>query len=393
MRLNSLRFAAASAAWSTRVPALLLALLLGGCHPAAPEAASASDDPVVEGNAVTLSAAAVTAGGIATQAAVPASAPSLVLPGRVVWNEDRTVRVSSPFSGRVVSIEVKPGDRVTAGQTLAWLSSADYGSAQADQRKAQAALALARKNAARSQDLFEHGVAAARDAEQAAADLAAAEAEAQRAEARLKLFGDHASGVDQRYRLASPIAGTVVEKALNPGQEVSADAGGAPLFVISDPTQLWVQLDEPEAGLAAIAPGQTIALSTPVYPGETFTAQLEQIGDYIDPQTRTLKLRGRIDNPDRRLKAEMFVSATLSLPAAATPGLRVPASAVFLHEDQQQLFVAEADRRFRLQRVKTAAGSEGTVTVVEGLKPNEAVVTAGNLFLLQLLQHAAKAGS
>ncbi|MFX8922143.1 biotin/lipoyl-binding protein, partial [Acinetobacter baumannii] len=92
------------------------------------------------------------------------------------WNEDRTVRVSSPFSGRVVAIEVKPGDRVNAGQTLAWLSSADYGSAQADARKAHAALELASKNAARSQDLFEHGVAAERDAEQAKADLAAAEA-------------------------------------------------------------------------------------------------------------------------------------------------------------------------------------------------------------------------
>lgn len=378
---------------SLLLPALLLGLLLGGCHRAPPEAAAAAEEPSVEGDTVTLSAAAATAGGLATALPVPAGPRSLVLPGRLVWNEDRTVRVSSPFSGRVVSIEVKPGDRVTAGQTLAWLSSADYGSAQADARKARAALELARKNAARSQDLYEHGVAAARDAEQAAADLTAAEAEAQRAEARLKLFGDRADGVDQRYRLTSPIAGTVVEKTLNPGQEVSADAGGAPLFVISDPAQLWVQLDEPEAGLAAIAPGQSIALVTPVYPGETFTAQLEQVGDFIDPQTRTLKLRGRVANADRRLKAEMFVSATLSLPAAANPRLSVPATAVFLHEDQQQLFVAGADHRYRLQRVKTAPGGDGSVTVIEGLKPDEAVVTAGNLFLLQLLQHAAKAGS
>ena len=381
---------------SSLLPALLLGLLLGpalgGCHRAAPET-PAADEPSVEGDTVTLSAAAASAGGIATALPAPAGARSLVLPGRLVWNEDRTVRVSSPFSGRVVAIEVKPGDRVTAGQTLAWLSSADYGSAQADARKARAALELARKNAARSQDLFEHGVAAARDAEQATADLAAAEAEDQRAAARLKLFGDRADGVDQRYRLTSPIAGTVVEKTLNPGQEVSSDAGGAPLFVISDPTQLWVQLDEPEAGLAAIAPGQTITLVTPVYPGETFTATLEQIGDYIDPQTRTLKLRGRVANADRRLKAEMFVSATLSLPAAANPGLSVPATAVFLHEDQQTLFVVDGERRYRLRHVKTAVGGEGSVTVVEGLKPDEAVVTAGNLFLLQLLQHATKAGS
>ena len=366
-------------------------LLLGACHHAAPEPA-AGDEPTIDGETVTLSAAAAKAGGIATAPATPAPAASLSLPGRLVWDEDHTVRVSSPFSGRVTAIEAQPGATVSAGQTLAWLSSADYGTAQAEAHKANAALALAAKAAARSRDLLEHGVIAEKDAEQATADLAAAQAEAQRAEARLKLFGDRAAGVDQRYRLASPIAGTVVEKTLNPGQEVSADAGGAPLFVITDPTQLWVQLDEPEAALAAITPGLTLDLESPVYPGEHFQAELAQVSDFVDPVTRTLKLRGRVANPQRRLKAEMYVTARLNLPQPANPPLSVPASAVFLSGERELVFVAGPDHHYTRRSVKIGPPRDGNVTVLEGLKPDEQVVIAGNLFLQQLMQNQQQDG-
>src|SRR5882672_1280779 len=83
--------------------------------------------------------------------------------GRLVWNEDRTVRVFAPFAGRVTAIAVRPGDRVKAGQSLAVLASPDLGVAQSEARKAEQDYALARKSLARILELHAAGVAPAKD--------------------------------------------------------------------------------------------------------------------------------------------------------------------------------------------------------------------------------------
>ena len=92
--------------------------------------------------------------------------------GRLVWNEDRTVRVFAPFGGRVSSIAVRPGDRVKAGQTLAVLAAPELGVVQAEARKAEQDSALAQKNLARVQELYNAGVAPAKDLQAAQADVA-----------------------------------------------------------------------------------------------------------------------------------------------------------------------------------------------------------------------------
>src|SRR5207302_112356 len=127
------------------------------------------------------------------------------------------------------------GAAVRAGQPLAEMASPDFGQAQADARKAQADLALATKSLERAHDLNSHGVLSTKDLQQAQADHAKARAEADRAHERLRVYGQSADA--GTFTLKSPISGTVVERNLNPGQELRSDTSGAPpLFVISDPT-------------------------------------------------------------------------------------------------------------------------------------------------------------
>lgn len=361
------------------IPAgLLLGLLtLAGCHHK--PLLEVDDGAKVAGDTVTLKSAS----GIHVVAATSTGERLLQLPGRLVWNEDATVRVFSPFAGRVTRILVQPGDHVATGATLAILSSADYGATQADDRKAQALLLLAAKARDRSRDLLDHGVVAAKDVEQTESDYANAEAEAQRTHARLKLFGDAGSQVNQLYELKSPIAGVVVDKALNPGQEVSADQSGAPLFVVTDPGTLWVQLDAHEGDLQALRVGESLSLRCAQYPDENFPGTLTQIADFVDPLTRAIRLRGRVANADHRLKGEMYVSA--ELPLASVSHAAVPAAAVLLVGAEQYVFVAKGDTQFERRAVKTEAENRGTVAIDDGLQPGENVVAGGALYLQQLL--------
>jgi cobalt-zinc-cadmium efflux system membrane fusion protein len=314
---------------------------------------------------------------------VKASGPlQLRLTGRLVWDENRTVRMYPPFAGRVVQILVKVGERVAKGQTLAKLASPDFGQAQADARRAQSDFALAEKNLNRLRELNAAGVSSRKDLAAAEADYARADAERARAMAKVNLYGAGDDSVDQTFSLASPIDGVIVERNINPGQELRTDlqlANTPAMFVITDPTRLWVQLDAAENQLAALRSGKKIALRTAAWPDEIFSATLDNISDFIDPATRTVKVRGTVENRERKLKGEMFVTAELE--EAATADLQVPERALLLAGGSYFVFVEEKPGRYSRQEVKVDAVRDGVASVSSGVKLGQKVVIEGNLFL------------
>ena len=303
---------------------------------------------------------------------------SLRLPGRLVWNEEKTVRVVPQLGGRVQSIAVDVGNAVKIGQPLAVLSSPEYGEALADANKAQADARVAQQALARSKQLREAGVIAEKDWEQTEAQAVAARAEGERASRRLAGLGGAGDG---NYVLRSPLAGVVVERNLNPGMEFRPDQAGAPLFVVTDPSSLWIQLDAGEADLAYLKPGEPLQIEVKQYPGEHFIGHIRYVADFVDPLTRSIKVRGEVPNAERRLKGEMFVQGRVELPPSDT--LRVPAAAVFLLGEKRYVFVEEGQGRYRRQQLEAGAQHEGWIDVLGGLKEGDKVVSEGNLHLLK----------
>ena len=318
--------------------------------------------------------------------AVKASGPlQLRLTGRLVWDENRTVRLFPPFAGRVLQILVKTGEHVSQGQALAKLASPDFGQAQADARRAQSDFALAEKNLNRQRELHAAGVSSRKDLATAEADYARADAELARAMGKVKLYGASTDSVDQNFSLASPINGVIVERNINPGQELRTDlqlANTPAMFVITDPGRLWVQLDAAESQLASLRPGKKVQLRSAAWPDQTFTATLENISDFIDSASRTVKVRGSVENRERKLKGEMFVTAELQ----ESPGadLQIPEKALLLAGDNYYVFVEEKPGRYSRQEVKVDAVRDGVASVASGVKLGQKVVVEGNLFLHRL---------
>ena len=310
----------------------------------------------------------------------------LRLSGRLVWNEDASVRVMPPVAGRVVSINAKPGDRVQAGTRLLSLSSPDFGQARADQGRAEADYRLAEKALARVRELHTAGVVALKDLEQAEADFSRASAERTRARARVKGMGG--DGTEQTFAITSPINGTVVERNVNPGQEIKPETLAAPLFVVTDPETLWVQVEAREDELAAARRGQDIGLELAAYPGQRLQARIEQVADFVDPATRTIKVRARVANPDRRLKAEMFVTAVL--PVAGSAALQVPVRAVVLQGSERYVLVELGARLFERRRVEAGREHDGLIDIKSGLSAGEQVLVEGNLQLAAFFKPVAR---
>ena len=362
---------------------MLVPLLIAGCgDTSTPEPVP---QPKTEGSTVIFPEGSPQLKALHAETVPLRPAPARSVNGRIVWNEDRTVRVFSPFAGRVEKIEVQPGDRVGLGQALALIASPDFGQAQADARSAEGAFQLAEKNLARVRELVASGVSPEKDLNTAEADFSRAQAELARNRARSRLYGS-GDAVNQRFMLKSPIAGTVVERNINPGQELRPDqnAQGAPaLFVITDPRALWAVLDVQEEDLAHIRIGDVVQVRTPAYPAESFDAKVTVVSDFFDPVSRTIKIRTSLDNAQRKLKGEMFIVARLS--GTAPPQILVPSRAVFFSDGRHFAFTDEGNGRFLRREVKVGDTDRDLVHVRDGLTEGQRVVVDGVLALQQIV--------
>lgn len=311
----------------------------------------------------------------------PSTAVAIDLPARLTWNESRTQRIFPAFAGRVTAIRADVGQVVKAGSVLAQMASPDFGQAQADAARASVDVQLTQKSLARQKELLAAGVIARKDFEQAEADAARAQTEVARAQARTKLYGGSA-GVNQQLGLTSGISGIVVERNLNPGQELRPDQSGVGVpapFVVSDPTSLWVQIDARERDVSSLKVGSQFELIVPTLPNEKFIGKVLTSSDAIDPTTRTIKVRGEVVNPDRRLKAEMLASARLERHLGG--GLVIPASAVVLRGTQHTVYVQQAPGVFEPREVRLSYQDSKQAVVARGLEAGDRVVSENVLLL------------
>ena len=344
--------------------------------------------PIVQGQQLRFPAGHPQLALLGTIEAKAAQSVTIELPARLVWNEERTQRIYPAFAGRVLTLNADIGQSVQAGQVLATLASPEFGAAQADTAKAMADAQVAERALARHQTLFEGDVISRKELDMTEAEALRAKAELARAQARTRMYGS-ANTVNQQLGLAATIRGVVVERNLSAGQEVRPDQGGPgnqALFVVSDPTLLWVQIDARESDTASLKPGTKIILTLPNFPDQTFEAKITAAGDFIDSNTRSIKVRAVIDNTQRLLKAEMLGTARIERKLAA--GVLVPASAVQLRGIEHWTYIQTEPGVFEPRRVKLGYEGPQEVLIIEGVQAGEWVVKENSLLLAREFRNA-----
>ena len=321
--------------------------------------------------------------------------------GKVGFNENRLTPVFPAYSGRVVEALATKGEAVRKGQPLLVVESPDYVAAQTDLANARADadraavnLSAAAVNVERSRRLFAQDAISKKDLQSNESAFALAQAELRRATAalavaqsRLLIFGKTPGDiarlnavVDRTLTIAAPIAGTVVDRRVGPGQILRTDTP-APLFQISSLSTLWVHGDVFESDLPNIRLGAPAEIRVESYPKKVFPARVSFIDPTVDPATRTVHVRSEVNNPNGLLKPDMF--ARMKIIAAARKSVPViPTSAVVARGENSFVLIEEAHGRFRKRKVEIGHEVDGSVMINSGLKVGERIVTKGAVLLI-----------
>jgi cobalt-zinc-cadmium efflux system membrane fusion protein len=340
------------------------------------------------GEEAAVSEAQIQAAGIAVEVAEKRAVPeSVLVGGRLTFDDQRVTHIFSPVTGRVTQVLAAPGQRVERGAPLAIVSSPDLASAVADVAKARADLVAAERERKRQRELHEAGAGALRDLQIAEDALARAQAEAARAQLKSRLFARGEGGAPGEYVVRSPLAGEVVARLVNPGAEVQGQyAGNSPaveLFTVGSLDRLWVLADVYELDLPRVQRGQRVTIEAQ---GKTLAGEVDWIASALDPVQRTAKVRCAIDNSLGLLRPEAYQPVRIAIDGP--PVLAVPRESVLRLGGETVLFVAkekkDAEGRllFARRRVLSREGEpSGLVPVFAGLEPGEKVVTRGAIFL------------
>ncbi|HZZ69026.1 MAG TPA: efflux RND transporter periplasmic adaptor subunit [Phenylobacterium sp.] len=308
--------------------------------------------------------------------------------GVVDFDNDQATSVIAPISGPVTKLLVEPGQKVRAGDTLALVDSPDYSAAISAYAKALATAKTDRQLAGADKDLAQHNGVSQREAAQAQTDAANAEADRDAAlQALVALNLDPAiiKQVQQGHPMArvtgkirSPIAGTVVEKLITPGQLLQA--GTTPAFTVANLSKVWVMAQVPATDLPTIAVGDPVEVQTGVG-AAALTGTVDNIAALVNPDTRAVQARVVVENPQGLLKKQMYVRVQIHSRQTST-GFLVPVSAI-LRDDENLpfVYVAQAGGGFARRHVTLGYRSGDQYDIPTGLQAGDRIVVDGGIFV------------
>lgn len=259
---------------------------------------------------ISMSESQLQQNGVVMATAGPAKIQSaLTFAGEIRFNQDRMIQVVPRLTGIVETVSANAGDKVQKGQVLAVISSQALADQRSDMLAAQKRLGLARTNFEREKKLWEEKISAEQDYLQARNAMQEAEIILQSAQQKLVSIGATASagGNLTRYEIRSPIAGTVTEKNIVPGQSLKDDT---PIFIVADLSTVWVEMTVPAKDINLIQSGQKAKVTATAFVAEA-NGNLSYIGSLVGEQSRTAIARVVLPNTKGLWRPGLQVSINL----------------------------------------------------------------------------------
>lgn len=345
---------------------------------AAPEAElPAADVPRLKGDRIQFSETFATRSGIKfAKVRVDTLVPIVTAVGTAEFNAEHVAAVGTRLRGLVSRVAKFEGDSVEAGAVLARVESAELGEAQANVSMLDAERRAAEVNAEREARLAERSLTTAREVEQAAVEAKKAALLLGAAQQKVAALGGGGAGKGLgMHEVRSPIAGTVVERNVAPGQFVE---GQLVAFKVANLDHLWIELDVFERNLGRISVGDRAELKPLSGAAGTLIGRVSRVASTIDQETHSAKVRIDVENRDRKLRVGQAVQATIHTSGGEQSARPIaPTDAITFVDGKPTVFVAAGANAVRIVTVKLGVNDDNETEVLSGLNEGDQIVTEG----------------
>ncbi|QQL51136.1 efflux RND transporter periplasmic adaptor subunit [Mucilaginibacter ginkgonis] len=307
----------------------------------------------------------------------------LQLSGEVSFDDNNVVKVFPFSSGQVMEVKVSLGDKVSKGQTLAVIRSADVAGNYTDLTSSNADLSIAKRQLSQAEYLYKNGISSERDYTEAKENYNKAVASSSKIRQQIAINGGGNTNASGTLVVKAPESGYVVEKNVTQGSFIRPD-NSASLFTISNMKDVWIWANVFESDIAKVKQGYDAKVTTIAYPGKVFSGKVNEVSSVLDPDNKVMKIKITLPNPDLLLKPEMFTSVTVTN-SENKEAVSVPKAAVVFDNSKYFVVVYNGKCNLRVQEVTVIKSVDNVSYISAGLNPGDKVISKNQLLLYDAL--------
>lgn len=303
----------------------------------------------------------------------------LTLSGEVANDDNNVVKVFAFSSGQVIDVKVSLGDKVSKGQTLAIMRSADVAGNYTDLSATQSDVAVTKRQLEQAEYLYKNGIASERDYTEAKETYNKALAANTKIKSQLSINGGGHTSANGMLVIKAPQNGYIVEKNITSGSFIRQDNNNS-MFTISNMKDVWIWANVFESDISKVKTGYTATVTTIAYPGKVFTGKVNEVSSVLDPDNKVMKIKIALPNPDMLLKPQMFTNVMITN-NENQQSVAVPSKAIVFDNSKNYVVVYNSKCDLKVREVSIIKTVDDVTYIASGLKPGEQVISKNQLLL------------
>ncbi|MET3026441.1 efflux RND transporter periplasmic adaptor subunit [Flavobacterium sp. UW10123] len=302
--------------------------------------------------------------------------------GKITADNNKMIDVYPLVGGNVMKVNVELGDYVKKGQVLATIKSTDVADFEKQSIDAKSDLLVAKNNLKVAQELFEGKLNSESDVLQAKSEVNKAQSQLSKIQETYKIYNIKAGSI---YEVTAPISGFIIQKSINQDMLLRNDRSEN-IFDIAEISEVWAMANINEIDINKVKLGTSATVTTLSYPDKAFYGKVDKIYNVIDPETKAMQARIKLNNPDYMLKPDMNANIKLSFNENQSM-IAVPSKAIVFDKSKNFVVVFKDRNNIETRQVEVYRVVGDTTYLSSGLKENEKVITNNQLFIYGALNN------
>ena len=300
--------------------------------------------------------------------------------GNITADNNKLIEIFPVVGGNVIKVDVELGDYVKKGQLLATIRSTEVASFEKELDDAKNDLLVAKNSYKVAKELFEGKLNTERDVIIAKGELDKAASQMNRTEQTYKIYNIKSGAI---YEVRSPLNGFVIQKNINEGMLLRNDKSDN-IFDVAEITNVWAIANINESDISQVKLGNDAEITTLSYPDKTFSGKVDKIFNMIDPETKAMKARVKLENKDFLLKPEMRASIKISY-SENQKMIAIPSAAVVFDKSKSFVMIFKDRNNIETRQIEVFRQVGNTSYVSAGLNEGEKVLTTNQLLIYDAL--------